>query len=143
MSTEQLENKTNFFGTGWQFPPVFSNRGMDVATVTQEAAVHQSMRIMLTTSMGERIMRTQYGCDLFAFQFEEMSQRLITGIRKTVEDAIGNHEPRVMLNDVVIRQDPFVDGLLIIEVNYTVKATNSRFNLVYPFYLKEGIGVNP
>lgn len=135
---ENNENTARFFGSGWQFPPTFSSSGHHIGTVTREAAVHQSLRILLTTYLGERSLNSRYGSGLFEFQFGELTQQLLTGIRKAIEDALLRNEPRVRLDRVTIQEDPLQQGLLIIEVNYTIKATNSRFNLVYPYYLNEG-----
>ncbi len=135
---EQTDQGAQFFGTGWKFPPTFGDQGGDLATVSREAAVHQSLRILLTTYLGERSLNPEYGSGLFQYQFGELSQQLLTGIRKAVENAIFRNEPRIHLNSVQLQEDPDTQGLLLILVNYTIKATNSRFNLVYPYYLNEG-----
>ena len=130
-----MENK--FLGKGWAFPPEFYAEGAEVEMVTGEADIKQSLRILLSTSLKERIMQPGFGCDLNRFLFEEMSQQLINDVRGIVSDAILRHEPRIEVNEVKVDISGSEEGLLTISVAYTVRTTNNRFNLVYPFYINE------
>lgn len=127
----------SFLGQGWSFPPSFSRGGRDVQRVADHQDIQQSLSILLGTAQNERIMREDFGCDLQRFMFEEVSQSLINSLTALITDAVTYYETRIKLNNVLVDQDEQVDGLLKITLDYTVRSTNSRFNLVYPFYLNE------
>lgn len=131
-----MKNNRDFLGTGWSFPPTFNQNTARVEMVSDELDIAQSLEIILSTYPAERVMQPNFGCDLRQFLFEELSQSLITGIRGMITDAILYHEPRINLNTVDINESQEA-GLLLISITYTVRTTNSRFNLVYPFYINE------
>ena len=132
-----MQGKTSFLGTGWGFPPTFGPGGVEVQTVSDVEDVEQSLMILLQTRRGERVMQDDFGCDLSEFLFGEISQGLIGRMRSVIADAILHHEPRITLNGIELSEGGSVDGLLLIRIDYTVRATNSRYNMVYPFYLNE------
>lgn len=128
-----MEN--DFLGTGWTFPPTFYGGGADVEMVQGEEDIKQSLQILLSTSLRERVMQADYGCELSWFLFEEINQGSVSELQRTVERAIGKHEPRVVVQQVSITEgEPQV---LMISIDYRVRTTNNRFNLVYPFYINE------
>jgi uncharacterized protein len=126
-----------FLGTGWSFPPSFAEKGADVHTVSGAEDIEQSLAILLATRRGERVMQDEFGCDLSEFMFGEITQGLIGRVRDMIADAILHHEPRISVNGIEVSESESDNGLLLIEIDYTVRATNSRFNMVYPFYLDE------
>ena len=99
--------------------------------------IEQSLQILLSTRSDERLMQEDFGCNLDEFLFAEISAGLIGRIRNLVEDAILHHEPRIILNTVDVSESPAEAGVLLIHIDYTIRTTNSRFNMVYPFYLNE------
>jgi len=106
-------NENKFLGTGWSFPPEFSNGGATVQTVSGEEDIQQSLHLLLTTSVKERIMQSNYGCDLKNYVFENISQALNNDIKSTISDAILNHESRVALEDVILENVDAASGILI------------------------------
>jgi phage baseplate assembly protein W len=134
-----MANDASFLGTGWSFPPTFTEGGADVATVFDAEDIHQSLQILFATSLGERVMQDDYGCDLSRFLFEEIDRSLINSLTGLVSDAILFHEPRIALNNLQISDAEAEAGLLLIQIAYTIRTTNSRYNMVYPFYLREAI----
>ncbi|MEH1993122.1 GPW/gp25 family protein [Nostoc sp.] len=130
-----METNSSFLGTGWSFPPTFHQDGT-LEMVADEEDIVQSLEIILSTRPAERIMQPDFGCELSQFLFEEISQSTITGIRGTIFDALLYHEPRIDVEEINIDESE-IDGLLLISITYTVRVTNSRFNLVYPFYINE------
>lgn len=128
---------TSFLGTGWGFPPTFS-RGIDsVEMISDETDVHSSIEILLATTIGERIMQPDYGCNLKDMLFEPLDENLRTYFKKKIEQAILLFEPRVILDDIGFEVRN-LQGTILINLNYRIVTTNTRFNIVYPFYLKEG-----
>lgn len=132
-----MTHDPSFLGRGWAFPPTFSGGGADVAMVADVADIAESLEIIFATELGERVMRQDFGSSLFAFVFEEIDRTLLARVKSTVADAVLYHEPRVRLDGVEVAEDAETPGLLRISVSYTVRATNSRFNMVYPFYIEE------
>jgi uncharacterized protein len=127
----------SFLGAGWSFPPAFAAGGGDVHIVSGAEDIEQSLAILLSTRQGERVMQDDFGCELGQFLFGEVSQGLIGRVRSLIADAILQHEPRISLNSIDASENAATDGLLMIAIDYTVRATNSRYNMVYPFYLNE------
>lgn len=126
-----------FLGSGWSFPPQFQKGGDQVVMVSGEKDIEQSLYILLTTSLQERVMQSDYGSELKNYVFESINQGFITNIKNAVTDAILNHEPRIKVDTVALDNTDPEKGLIHIKVTYTVRMTNNRFNLVYPFYINE------
>jgi len=126
--------KRAFQGRGWLFP--IRTSGAQVATNAFEEQIAQSVRLIMGTNPGERRMRPDFGAGLNAFVFEPVSAATLERMRRRVQDSLIDWEPRIDVENVtaVIAGEGRVD----IEVTYRVRATNSRRNLVYPFYLEEG-----
>lgn len=135
-------NSASFLGKGWNFPPSFFNNGKDVLMVSEEQDIQQSLQILLTTSQGERVMLENYGCDLNRFLFEEISQSLVNGLNSLIRDAILYYEPRIDVVRITVDESKESSGMLLISIEYTVRSTNSRFNMVFPFYLNEAVRTN-
>ncbi len=126
-----------FLGKGWSFPPTFFSSGAEVEVVFGEEDIRQSLYILFGTSLNERVMFSSYGCELSRYLFEEVDQTLVNGLTGIIEDAILNNEPRISTNSVDVTKSSTEDGLLLISIDYTIRATNNRYNMVYPFYINE------
>ena len=127
-----------FLGTGWSFPPAFLRRSCTVAMVSAEVDVKESLWVLLSTMKGERTMLPAYGCDIWRLVFRAINTTLIGQVEQMIAKAILNWEPRVTVVDLVVSPRPGTVGVLDVEIEYLIRATNSRSNLVYPFYLEEG-----
>ena len=108
----------------------------------QEADIASSLEVLLTTVRGERMMLPQYGCNLDELVFESLDTRMKTLMADKVESAILYHEPRIELENVRLDDTRELEGVVLIEVTYRVKSTNSRFNFVFPYYKLEGTDIN-
>jgi len=128
---------SKFLGTGWAFPPAFDPRTREAVMVTQQQDVEESLRILLSTSPGERVMHPNYGCGLSRMVFENMDESRLTEIRSLVERAVLFFEPRVILHELLIDTDELFEGILRLRLDYSIRTTNTRHNLVYPLYLAE------
>lgn len=127
----------SFLGRGWAFPPAFTHGGGEVELVAGATDVAQSLQIIFATEPGERPMREAFGSSLRRHMFAEIDQTLLTSVRGAILDAILVFEPRVQLEGLEIVESEDTAGLLTISLHYTLRGTNSRYNLVYPFYLRE------
>lgn len=133
------ESDKTFLGVGWSFPPEFHRHAaaLGVKTVAEEADIAESLHILLSTRPGERVMRPDYGCGLHARVFDTINESTVTRIKDLIERAVLFFEPRITLDEIEIDTEQALDGLLRIHLHYTVRRTNSRANIVYPFYIRE------
>ncbi|MDG1331960.1 MAG: GPW/gp25 family protein [Crocinitomicaceae bacterium] len=136
MDTKELD--TLFLGRGWSFPTTFVKTNREVTMESGEDDIKQSLEILLGTTPGERIMHPDFGCNLKDYLFQPMSTTLKSIVQDIVKTAIVKFEARIDLLSINLNTEQELDGVLLIEINYTVRATNSRSNYVYPFYLEEG-----
>jgi phage baseplate assembly protein W len=127
-----------FLGTGWSFPPTFSRAGGGVEMVSEERDIRESLWVLFCTALGERVMVPEYGTALWQLVFQNVTTSLMTQIEDAVRQAILYWEPRIDVDAVTVEPDASVAGLVLVTVEYTVRSTNARSNLVYPFYLQEG-----
>jgi len=103
-----------------------------------EEKVRQAILIILGTGRGERVMRPEFGCGIHDFVFESMNSSTIARMEASIREGLARWEPRIQVTSVNIRTEELDGGKIFIEINYMVRATNNQFNIVYPFYLKEG-----
>ncbi len=128
----------DFLGKGWSFPPSFSKETGGIQLTEGIEDIKESLQVLLSTRVGERVMLPSFGCNLDDLVFENVNISVKTYLADLVETAIIEYEPRIDLDGVVINTANQYEGVVLIEVQFTVRATNSRFNFVYPFYQKEG-----
>jgi phage baseplate assembly protein W len=126
----------DFLGRGWKFPVGVDATGR-IALSEYEDDISEALRIVLLTSKGERVMRPDFGANLHDFVFESMSATTIGRVQAAVTDALISWEPRIQVLRVDVEPEAGEIGKLLIGIEYRVRATNNRFNLVFPFYLKE------
>lgn len=133
-----MADNNSFLGTGWRFPPAFDLTDRHAMLVSAEDDIRESLHILFSTKPGERIMQPDYGCDLHAMVFAELDVSTITAIQDTIRRAVLHFEPRIILDGVDVDDARTIEGILILHLNYTVRTTNTRSNMVYPFYFLEG-----
>ena len=136
-----MEIVTSFLGTGWSFPPRFEKRMSHVAMVSEEDDIRESLIILLSTRQGERVMNPLYGCNLDELIFAPLNLTLKTQVANLIKTAILYFEPRIDLEKVKIVENDDLEGELLIELDYKIRSTNTRRNLVYPFYRGEATDV--
>ena len=105
--------------------------------ISDEEDINSSLEILLTTRQGERVMRPDYGCNLDELVFEPLTTTFKTYITDLIATAILYYEPRVDVNKIELDDTGELDGRILIVIEYTVRATNSRYNFVFPFYRNE------
>jgi hypothetical protein len=105
--------------------------------VEAEEDIGQSLNILLSTRLGERVLRPTFGWKRDALMFEPLSTSFAAYLTREIETAILFFESRIELNRVNFEVPPDQAGLIEIRLDYTVRTTNTRTNLVYPFYLDE------
>ncbi|AXT62057.1 hypothetical protein D1816_17400 [Aquimarina sp. AD10] len=133
----KLKNDS-FLGKGWGFPPVFNQESGQVEMVEDDEDIKQSLGIIIGTIPGERTMFPDFGCDIKSFVFESNDPTHRTMLKDTIYDALLLNEPRIKLDKIEIEDDTQTYGLIYVHLFYTVIITNTRNNIVFPFYTKEG-----
>jgi uncharacterized protein len=122
-----------FIGAGWSFP-VRSDATGRIALSREGREIEESIRLILATAPGERPMRPEFGCAVHDYVFAPADVTTGGAIAYAVRVALDRWEPRIELRDVQVRFDEVDNGVLFIDVHYSVRGTNDPRNLVFPFY---------
>jgi len=127
-----------FLGVGWACPMSCDDSSKDIALSRYEKDVEEAILIILKTAPGERVMRPDFGCGIHEYVFAPNNAQTAGMIRFHVEQALARWEPRIEALSVQVNSDSYRPEVLLIDIGYTVRSTDSRFNIVYPFYLERG-----
>jgi phage baseplate assembly protein W len=124
---------SDFIGSGWSFPPKLNSRG-GIALVADEEKIAQSIRVILSTPIGQRVMRPTFGSRLHELIFAPANPETFGLAEMYVQDALIFWEPRIEVLEVNAGTDDARPGFLLISIRYRIKATHDERSLVYPFY---------
>lgn len=127
----------SFLGKGWAFPPQFHEGLNPVKMTADEEDIEESLRILLSTRRGERTMRPEFGTDMHHKVYHNMDLTMRTQLRAAIEKAVLYYEPRITLTHVQFDVSEERDGVLRVLLEYVVRQTNARGNMVYPYYYEE------
>jgi uncharacterized protein len=130
----------SFLGIGWSFPPTFQRAWYGVEMLTEEEDVQSSIHIIVSTVTGERVLLPTFGCNLQPYLFESINASNIALIEKIVREALVFHEPRIVVEGIVTTPE-MESGRLMINVQYSIITTNTRYNYVFPFYIHEATNI--
>jgi len=126
-----------FLGRGWSFPPTFNKSKKQVKMLEKEDDINSSLEILFSTRIGERLMQPKYGCNLDELLFESLTATMATYMKDLIQTAILYFEPRIDVKKIELEQVTR-EGIILIQLDYRIRATNARNNFVYPFYKNEG-----
>jgi Bacteriophage baseplate protein W len=126
-----------FLGAGWKFPLQITPGGK-IAQARHEQRIEESTFLILSTAKGERVMRPDFGCGIHDLVFAPNDATTLAVVTQMVRDALIAYEPRVDVLDIGVENAPEQPNLLLIRVNYRIRANNALGNLVYPFFITEG-----
>lgn len=129
----------DFLGTGWSFPVEPDHRG-NIELSTDVISIEESVRIIIGTAQGERVMRPEFGCAIHEYVFSTVDAQTLNLMEEAVYEALSQWEPRIDVERVDAEQDPEYHGRVLIEIEYRIRDTNARENMVYPFYVDEAEG---
>lgn len=124
----------DFLGKGWRFP-ILPDASGRLGYIEGDANVEQSLRILLMTRLGERVMRSDFGTEAPRLVFSPGSTQYLRLLENTIQESVVNWEPRVDLTSVTAEADPTDPFKVTVSISYTVRQTNTSTNIVYPFYL--------
>jgi len=126
-----------FLGRGWKFPLTVDARNR-IATSAEEVNIRESIGIILGTAKGERVMRPTFGCGIYSYVYAVPDAANLALIEHAVREALEMWEPRIEVLAVKTDLSSAAAGKLVVSIDYKVRSSNTRYNLVYPFYLSEG-----
>jgi uncharacterized protein len=132
--TATVREVIDFIGRGLAWPLRVDHSG-SISLTSGAADLDSSVRLILVTAPGERLMRPEFGCRIHELVFEPINANTLGLMKHAVRQALTQWEPRITVEDVEVETDPDTSGLVRIHVGYRVRATNDRRNLVHPFYL--------
>ncbi len=127
----------NFLGVGWKYP-VNVNFDRKIHMSQYEEDIKEAIRIILGTAKGERVMRPDFGCGIHDLVFSPINTVTKNLVEKSVREALTIWESRIELIEVKVSSERSEEGKMEVSIDYRVRTTNNRFNIVYPFYIKEG-----
>jgi phage baseplate assembly protein W len=138
MNANTIGEGKDFLGRGWAMPVQLHPLTGQIASVVAEEDIRQSIRIILETAPGERVMRPNFGCGIHDLVFAAVDTTVIQRICSIVEDALRRCEARIDVLEVKVDEAATSEGVLLVELEYRVRKTNQTGNLVFPFYFREG-----
>ena len=133
----QESGTREYLGIGWKFPLQVTPGGK-MAQAKYEQRIEESIYLILSSAKGERLMLPDFGCGIHDLVFAPNNAMTLTVVVQTVRQALVAYEPRIDVLDVVAETAPEQQNLLLIRINYRIRANNALGNLVYPFYITEG-----
>lgn len=131
-----------FLGTGFQFPVEADPVTGRLMETSGESDIIQAVSMILMTKKGERVMRPDFGCDIHSYLFDTTDYHTLKMMERAVTESLVRWEPRIRDIEVSAEVPEETEGAVMIQIRYTVRSTNNPYNLVYPFYLNEGIVLN-
>jgi phage baseplate assembly protein W len=128
------DSDASFVGRGFSWPMEVDHTGA-IKLTDGPPDLDRSIRVVLLTAPGERLMRPEFGCRIWELLFEPVTPNLLGLVAEAVRDALAQWEPRIVVENVQPTTDPDDSALVRVNIEYRVRATNDRRNLVYPFYV--------
>ena len=128
----------DFLGIGWKFPLQVTPAGK-IAQARFEQRIEESIFLILSTARGERVMLPEFGCGIHDLVFAPNNAITLSLVAQTVRKALVAYETRIDVLDVETETAPEQPNLLLIRINYRIRANNALGNLVYPFYIREAV----
>ena len=132
-----MDQQKEFLGRGWAYPVALDPTTGSAAEAAYEEDVRQSIRIIIATDRGSRVMRPDFGCGIHELVFTAIDSAALTRVKAAVTDALNKYEARI---EFEVNVDPLraAEGILLVLIDYRIRKTNQTGNLVYPFYFREG-----
>lgn len=135
-----MNSSKDFLGRGFAFPPRIDSATGQFVMAESEEDIRQSIYIILMTRMKERAMLPDFGCNLHEYIFEVPDSEFEVEIGNEIVEALTKYEPRIINVEVRVDTKNLTGGMIYLNIDYTVRATNNPNNLVFPYYLMEGVG---
>lgn len=132
-----MNKENNIIGKGWAFPPQFNVEDNTTVMVDSVEDIHQSLYILFTTELGERVMQPDYGSAMKTMIFEGMNEHFLSYMRMVLTRSILLYEARIKPLSIDFTMDPQDASLFIMHLSYVIVSTNQRNNFVFPYYINQ------
>ena len=129
----------DIIGTGWSFPPHFSKAADGGAGIIMHSGVQEiedSLSVLFSTQLGDRLFRPDFGCNLTEFQFKMIDSASENRLKRMIDNAIREYEPRILVQKLDIDLSDIDDGKVRIDLQYSIKATYVKDNIIYPYHFE-------
>ena len=129
----------DIIGTGWSFPPHFSKTADNGPGVIMHSGVQEiedSLSVLFSTQLGNRLFRPDFGCSVEEFQFKAIDGATETRLRRMIENAVIDYEPRIILRSLDLDLSELQEGKLRIDLRYSIKASYVKENIIYPYHFE-------
>ncbi|MFI3227521.1 MAG: GPW/gp25 family protein [Clostridia bacterium] len=136
-----MSYEKNFLGKGFGFPMKVDKNTGKIIEVSGDEDIKQAIYIIIMTAKGERVMRPDFGCDIHNYVFETIDFTTLSQMESSVKRALVLYEPRITNIEIKAEQDKNQTGKVLLNISYVVRTTNNPYNLVYPFFINEGIEI--
>ena len=135
---EHRDTARQFLGRGWKFPVTVDPATGRILDSSYEEDIAEAVRLILLTGRGERMMKPEFGCNIRSYMFDYLDYTTQVQLEQEVENALIRWEPRI--TDIQVEAQWSEDSTCIyIHISYVVRATNNPYNLVFPYYIQEGL----
>ena len=132
------KQEKSFLGKGWSFPPSFDKSRAEIEMVKEGEDIKESLQIYFSTKIGERIVRQDYGCIVYDYLYRKINGNTLSSIKVSLTNMIRNYEPRILVLNVEVYVANEKEGIINVKLDYAIQSTNTRDNIVFPFYINEG-----
>ena len=129
-------NQRDFLGVGWKFPLQVTPGGQ-IAQARYEQRIEESIYLILSTAKGERVMLRDFGCGIHDRVFAPNDSVVLSTVVSEVREALVRFEPRIDVLDITAESAADEQNLLLIRIDYRIRANQALGNLTYPFYINE------
>ncbi len=136
-----MDDRRSFLGQGFSFPPRVDPTTGRFVTTSEEDDIKQAILIILLTKKNERAMLPSFGCNVHNYIFGTLDTTTLTMMRSAIIEALTKWEPRIIEVQVFAEDIERTTGKIVFNISYVVRATNNPNNLVFPYYLYEGVGI--
>jgi uncharacterized protein len=135
-----MSESGSFLGRGWSFPPRFDGRRGKLEMVELEEDVRESLFVIFSTRLGERLTNPEFGCRVHDLVWRPIDEATIYLIKEAVRNAVINFESRIQIEEIHVDTDER-EGTIFVHLDYTVTKVNVRSNIVFPYYKIEGTDI--
>lgn len=134
-----MRDDKELLGTGWEFPPRFEMATKTTGMISGQEDVESSIRIIIQTKVGERVLRNQFGSEIYDLLFEPLNANMRTYMANSLKNALTINEPRITVLSIVLNQADITLGRVDITINYQTIGSRTTNNLVVPFYTPDNV----
>ena len=129
---EQRKEKRAFLGSGWKFPVTVDGASGRIRMSSDEENIEDSIRIILSTRIGERVMAPEFGCRIWEHSFENIEAAALREMETEAEQALNRWEPRITEIKAKASGEKAQEGMLLLRITYRLRSSDVLYEIDYP-----------